>query len=217
MTPGGVLRGFVCRISAYLVLAFASLPGAHAMPLALTDLTTGAPRMAALLAAGLTVARPSVPSFSGWTSLNARTCLALAIYHEARGEARSGQVAVARVILNRSRSRAYPSSICGVVYQNSYKKNRCQFSFTCDDRADLPDHPSSWAKAMRIASGMLCKSGCARPLRNPPGAAVSLRFHQATHYHTVNVAPSWSKKLTPLGRIGDHLFFASDRVLKKSL
>jgi spore germination cell wall hydrolase CwlJ-like protein len=43
-----------------------------------------------------------------------------------------------------------------------------------------------------------------------------LRFHRATHYHTVSVSPSWSKKLIPLGRIGEHLFFASERVLRKA-
>lgn len=211
------MRGFFHRVLATLFFTLAALPGASAMPAALIDLTAGAPRQVAMLAAGLAFARPSLPSFSGWASLNERTCLALAIYHEARGETRSGQVAVAHVILNRTRSRAYPSSICGVVFQNSYKKNRCQFSFACDDRSELPGNPRAWAKAVRIASGMLCKSGCASQIQNPPGATASLRFHQATHYHTVNVSPSWSKKLRPLGRIGDHLFFASDRVLKKAL
>ena len=45
-------------------------------------------------------------------------CLALAIYHEARGEAEIGQIAVAQVILNRAKSRKYPATVCGVVYQN---------------------------------------------------------------------------------------------------
>lgn len=211
------MRGFFYRVLASLFLVLAAVPGVSAMPAAVTDLTAGAPRQMLLLAAGLTVPQFSIPSLSRWSGVNARNCLALAIYHEARGEAVGGQVAVARVILNRTRSRAYPSSVCGVVFQNSYKKNRCQFSFACDERTELPGNPRAWARAMRIASGMLCQSGCAAPIQNPPGATASLRFHQATHYHTIDVAPSWSKKLTPLGRIGDHLFFASDRVLKKSL
>lgn len=185
------------------------------MPIALSDLTAGAPRQVSLLAAGAMLVRPSVPSFSAWSTFSARACLALALYHEARGEIDSGQVAVARVILNRSRSRAYPPSICGVVYQNSFKRNRCQFSFACDGRPDIPADLSSWKRSMRIAAGMLCTKTCGALLKLPAGATAALRFHQATHYHTIDVSPSWSQKLTPLGRIGDHLFFASERVLRK--
>lgn len=213
---GGGLRGFICRILAFLAFALTDLPGASAMSAALTDLTAGAPRQAAIMAASLGLVPPSLPAFGNWPAIGAKTCLALAIYHEARGEAANGQIAVARVILNRARSRAYPSNVCGVVYQNSYRKHRCQFSFACDGRSDFPAQLRAWATATRIASGMLCTSNCGTPLQNPPSATASLRFHQATHYHTVDVAPAWSKKLTPLGRIGGHLFFASDRVLRKS-
>ncbi|MGI9415449.1 MAG: cell wall hydrolase, partial [Hyphomicrobiales bacterium] len=71
-------------------------------------------------------------------------CLAVAIYYEARAESELGQIAVAQVILNRVESRAYPSSICGVVYQNAHMRNRCQFSFTCDGRPDDPQHAKAW-------------------------------------------------------------------------
>ena len=39
-----------------------------------------------------------------------KLCLAQAIYHEARGESREGQLAVANVIINRAMSKKYPST-----------------------------------------------------------------------------------------------------------
>ena len=65
-----------------------------------------------------------------------QACLANAIYFEARSESLRGQAAVAQVVLNRVRNPTYPSSICGVVYQNDNWFNRCQFSFACDGRKD---------------------------------------------------------------------------------
>ena len=67
-----------------------------------------------------------------------KLCLAQAIYHEARGESREGQLAVANVIINRAFSKKYPSTICGVVFQNADKGNyKCQFTFACDGRSDM--------------------------------------------------------------------------------
>ena len=42
-------------------------------------------------------------------------CLTQAIYYEARNESEAGQAAVAEVVLNRSRHRAYPKRVCEVV------------------------------------------------------------------------------------------------------
>ena len=55
-----------------------------------------------------------------------RRCLAEAIYYEARSESTTGQMAVAEVVLNRVRHRAYPMTICDVVYQGSWKGKGCQ-------------------------------------------------------------------------------------------
>ena len=53
----------------------------------------------------------------------AELCLALAVYHEARGEPLIGQKAVAEVVMNRVASDRFPDTICGVVMQPK------QFSF----------------------------------------------------------------------------------------
>ena len=67
---------------------------------------------------------------------NDLSCLATAMYFEARGEPQDGQMAVGRVILNRVSDRAYPSTVCGVVYQSANRRNGCQFSFACDGVPD---------------------------------------------------------------------------------
>lgn len=65
------------------------------------------------------------------------TCLAIAIYFEARGEPDVGQVAVGNVILNRTRDPRFPNDVCSVITQGpTHKwnqqypiKHKCQFSF----------------------------------------------------------------------------------------
>ena len=59
-------------------------------------------------------------------------CLTSAVYYEAGNESADGQQAVAQVVLNRVRHPAFPSSVCGVVYQGSTRATGCQFTFTCD-------------------------------------------------------------------------------------
>ncbi|MEY8840212.1 cell wall hydrolase, partial [Cribrihabitans sp. XS_ASV171] len=63
-------------------------------------------------------------------------CLAEALYFEARGEPVKGQFAVAEVILNRVESSRYPDTFCGVIRQGTGRKYQCQFTFTCDGRAE---------------------------------------------------------------------------------
>jgi spore germination cell wall hydrolase CwlJ-like protein len=121
-------------------------------------------------------------------------CLAEAIYYEARGESYDGQMAVAEVIVNRTRSSLYPSTYCGVVYQGSTRSTGCQFSFTCDGSLDRAPRGASWAQAKAIAAEVMM--GFARPIT-----------HRATHYHTVEVAPVWSASLVETTRIGAHIFY----------
>ncbi len=133
------------------------------------------------------------------------SCLALAIYHEARGEPLSAQRAVAATILNRARSTAYPATICGVVYDKAWRPFKCQFSFACDGRSDVPLNHRAIAVSMKVAIETAIAD--ATPLSPCP--------ELATHYHRHDVAPVWSKKLRPLGRVGAHLFFASERVIRR--
>nr|WP_223477120.1 cell wall hydrolase [Oricola indica] len=122
-------------------------------------------------------------------------CLATAIYFEARGEPERGQKAVAQVILNRVASKAYPKTICGVVYQNAKRRNACQFSFACDGRPDIAKEKKAWSRAKSIASDIVKGRGT-------PGATLS-----ATHYHADYVSPRWARKMKRLSKIGNHIFY----------
>jgi spore germination cell wall hydrolase CwlJ-like protein len=123
------------------------------------------------------------------------------MYFEARGESVRGQLAVGRVILNRVASGAYPDTICGVVYQNEEKPNRCQFSFACDGRQDIVTEPAKWEEIEAYAYWLL--AGEAKPVR-----AFQLASLQAsTHYHADYVTPDWAKRMTLTGRIGHHYFY----------
>ena len=122
-------------------------------------------------------------------------CLATAIYFEARGEPVAGQKAVAQVVLNRTKSERYPKTVCGVVYQNAKWRHRCQFSFACDGKPDIPKEAAAWAPARYLAADCL---------RVPPQNWV---LGDATLYHARHVKPSWAPKVTLVSSIGQHLFY----------
>ncbi len=123
-----------------------------------------------------------------------RQCMAEAIFYEARSENLSGQLAVAEVILNRMRHRAYPNTVCGVVYQGSERTTGCQFTFTCDGSMARAPYGRGWERAQQVAEHSLM--GFARPVTN-----------RATHYHTTEVDPYWNDNLVRTRHIGSHVFY----------
>jgi spore germination cell wall hydrolase CwlJ-like protein len=148
-----------------------------------------------------------------------RQCLALALYHEARGEPLAGQIAVAATILNRVASRAYPDSICGVVFEGALRPTGCQFTFTCDRRSDMPRNLRVYWRLHRLSGEILAVSrGEASGIpvaRRALIRATLQRFVLSTHYHRHDVYPSWSRRMGRIARIGNHVFFRSHRVLKR--
>ncbi len=121
-------------------------------------------------------------------------CLAEAIYYEARSESVDGQKAVGEVILNRVKHKAFPNTICEVVYQGAERTTGCQFSFTCDGSTAKLPYGKHWQEAKRIAAHMMI--GASAPLTN-----------RATHYHTVNVNPKWASTLRQLRQYDTHVFY----------
>ncbi|WDR06904.1 cell wall hydrolase [Devosia rhodophyticola] len=130
-----------------------------------------------------------------------RDCLTQAIYHEARGESLQGQWAVANVIVNRALSKRFPSTLCGVIYQNADKgRYKCQFTFACDGKSDAPGERSAWRRSAGIASKVYGEF--ARGIKVPTLPRTAL------YYHTTAVNPSWSNVYTQVAQIGSHLFYA---------
>ena len=122
-------------------------------------------------------------------------CLAEAIYFEARGEAVRGQIAVAQVVMNRAFSGFYPSTVCGVVYQNKHRHLACQFTFACDNVADVVREPDMWDRAKKIAKAML------------DGQLWLPEVGKSTHYHAYWVHPSWVSEMKKMYKFGVHTFY----------
>lgn len=114
-------------------------------------------------------------------------CLAGAIYFEARGETLEGQLAVGRVIVNRTTSGRFPSSYCGVVYQPS------QFSFVRGrSMPSVKEASADWREAVAVAK--IASEGRWRsPVRG------------ALFFHAARVSPKW--RLTRLAQVDNHVFY----------
>jgi spore germination cell wall hydrolase CwlJ-like protein len=124
-----------------------------------------------------------------------KRCLAEAIYFEARSEPEQGQAAVAQVVLNRVASGLYPTTICGVVYQNRNRYNACQFSFACEGRSLRITETESWQTATRIAEAVM------------DGKTYVSDVGGSTHYHANYVRPRWARSLEKMDVIGHHIFY----------
>lgn len=123
-------------------------------------------------------------------------CLALNIYHEARGEMIPGQYAVANVTMNRAGDK---SRVCEVVTAKH------QFSWTRKalvkqgDRYMLklkfyPTDERAWGLAQHIAKYVIKH----KPTDFTAGA---------THYHAIYVSPKWRADMQRTKRMGKHVFY----------
>ena len=128
-------------------------------------------------------------------SAREQQCLAEGIYFEARGEDVKGQAAVAQVILNRVRAPSYPSTICGVVYQNQSWRNRCQFSFACDGTRPRVRSADHYKVAQDVGMAVTA------------GKIFIPEVGSATHYHATYVNPRWARTMERMKKIGLHIFY----------
>jgi N-acetylmuramoyl-L-alanine amidase len=116
-------------------------------------------------------------------------CLATAVYFEARGESVEGQLAVARVVMNRAASGLYPTDWCSVV------KQPAQFSFVRHGEFPTIDTASAaWGRAQGVA-------------RLAVANVVPSLDSNVLWYHATYVDPSWGHRLNMVEKIGAHLFY----------
>lgn len=124
------------------------------------------------------------------------TCLALTLYHEARGEGPEGMLAVGQVVMNRYRAGGY-RNVCAVVNarQKGAPKTACQFSWACDGKSDRTQDKNAWQQS-RVLSRLL--------VSNPrlPDLAQGTR-----HYVRCGIRAKWLAKMDMVSRIGDHCFY----------
>ena len=138
-------------------------------------------------------------------------CLALNTYHEAKNQSLVGQVATAQVVMNRVEDDRFPNTICEVVKQGPTRpswedpekeypiKHRCQFSWYCDGKPDVPKNEKAWRKAQDVAFLVIYDK-------------IKLDVTEgATHYHATYVRPSWAKSKKRTTRIENHIFYRLEK------
>ena len=160
-----------------------------------------APQDALALNAAVPISNSANPAARPFTLLGSAAdqarsleCLTAAIYYEAATEPTDGQRAVAQVVLNRVRHPAYPSTVCGVVFEGARRITGCQFSFTCDGSLRRAPMASFWERARRVAEAAL-------------NGYVYAPVGWSTHYHANYVVPYWSSSLVKAANVGAHIFY----------
>jgi spore germination cell wall hydrolase CwlJ-like protein len=142
-------------------------------------------------------------------------CLALNMYHEARNQGTAGILAVTGVVFNRVNDKRFPNTICAVVEQGptreSWKtkktldkndavyypvKNRCQFSWFCDGKSDVPKDEETYIRFLDYAKAWLNNT---LPFLDITDGAL--------FYHADYVTPGWAKTKQKTVEIQDHIFY----------
>ena len=127
------------------------------------------------------------------------TCLAKNIYYEAPNESYEGKLAVATVTMNRVKSKSFPKTVCGVVYERS--KAGCQFSWTCGPRTQF--NLASFNTAKSIAHEVLTNNVRLASIKN------------ALYFHNTSVSPKWDFA-RPIKKIGNHIFYVVNTYGKRT-
>jgi spore germination cell wall hydrolase CwlJ-like protein len=214
--PAAVLTTPAPAESAAKVSALYTAPAAPSVTVALPSATQPSGDAAALAGKATlstpsaSLAAPAIATEAAWLQRNGwplyalvdryaagtpldeqANCIAIAVYHEARGESVEGQLAVARVIMNRAASGKYPASWCGTV------KQPWQFSFVNPRTGHMPsvdESSASWRKALGVT-------------RLAINNAVPILTQDVLWYHADYVAPSWGRRLSFVQKIGTHIFY----------
>lgn len=114
-------------------------------------------------------------------------CLATAIFYEARSESLEGQLAVARVIVNRAASQRFANSLCNVIRQPG------QFSFVRRGVIPAPKvKRPAWKTAVAIA--LIAQDD-----------AWESEAEGALFFHARRVSPGWRR--ARIAMIDNHIFY----------
>ena len=171
------------------------------------------------LAGIMTFVAPLNPLITGSTQtfVDPRSveCLALNMYHEARNQGSAGLLAVTAVVFNRVNDKRFPNTVCEVIEQGptreSWKtkqtpdpsdakfypiKNRCQFSWYCDGKSDVPKQKKTYERLLTIAESIV--------YNRIPFIDIT---DGALFYHADYVTPSWAKTKIRTVEIEDHIFY----------
>lgn len=133
-------------------------------------------------------------------------CLATGIYYEAANEPFIGQIAVARVIMNRV-LHGFASNPCKVVYQTTTTNNdgdvtkSCQFSWVCEGKTTPSEDNPRYRRALEIAKSVLVEDKWNDILPN-----------NTLFFHNMTVSPRWVYRKVTV--IGNHVFYSKGKEKK---
>lgn len=154
-------------------------------------------------APAITIPAPSKQVNTKQVNTKHLQCLATAIYYEASREPFVGQVAVARVVMNRVRH-GFGSDPCGVVYQktvktdeNNNKITMCQFSWVCEGFT-TPVNSWHYQQSLQIARQVLEEDKWSELLP-----------HNTLFFHNLTVNPRWV--YNRVTQIGNHIFYSKGK------
>ena len=134
------------------------------------------------------------------------SCLQKNVYFEAAVESTAGKLAVAHVPYNRVRNKYFPDNFCDVVYQGKHyasghpKRDRCQFSWYCDGKHDVPYPGPTWKSTQELATWFYDNKDTIKDITDG-----------ALYYHADYIPdPRWavSKKTQKTVQIDTHIFYA---------
>lgn len=127
-------------------------------------------------------------------------CLTINLFNEAAGEPLKGQEMVVQVVINRKNHlKKFGRTYCEVI------REPYQFSWTLDIgkaymlEAKQPLTPKDFKKYSKVVLDVLENQHKALD-----------KDKEILYYHSTAVKPKWSKKMTLVYRIGNHLFFKED-------
>ena len=140
------------------------------------------------------LAAPVIPEDKPAVITKEARCLIDNVFHEARGESLKGQMMVASVTLSRAEDHRWPNSICEVVYQ------KMQFSWTALSKKELARRVKRDQAAYRKITDYVIKW-----LEHD-----TIPRSNVYHYARYEVNNYWTKVMTPVEKIGAHVFYVHD-------
>jgi len=136
--------------------------------------------------------------------------LAANIYHEAANEPYMGQIAVARVVMNRI-LHGYGSNPCKVIYQSHIVSvpdseesvRSCQFSWVCQGKSRPNENNPQYRVAREIAQKVLTEDAWSDIIPS-----------NVLFFHNTSVKPNWP--YNPVFSVGNHIFYSKTKKQQKN-
>jgi spore germination cell wall hydrolase CwlJ-like protein len=119
--------------------------------------------------------------------------MAMNIYYEAGSEPLIGKMAVGVVTLNRLHDSRFPKNIRDVVTEPQ------QFSWYNSKTANTPPaNNKRWKECYEVAKMLLTKT---------TGSDIIKLLEGATHFHAIDIKPSWAARKIKVATIEGHVFY----------